>query len=257
VTVTYDELVVLLRNAGCVFAEDEAEILLDHAENTGEDLGSLVARRVAGEPLEYIVGWVEFAGLQLGIEAGVFVPRQRTEFLVDQAIALAPPSAVILDLCCGCGALGIAVASSLEQAELHASDVDTVAVECARENVSHGGHVYWGDLFEPLPASLRGRVDLLLANVPYVPTSAIALMPPEARDHEPRSTLDGGPDGLAVLRRVAAEAPAWLAAGGNVFFETSAEQAAAAATILTGAGLTPTIATDDERGATVLIGRRD
>ena len=249
-----DDLVTVLRNAGCVFAEDEAAILQETA--SGAELDALVRRRVAGEPLEYLVGWVEFCGLQLGILPGVFVPRQRTEFLVEQAEALAPSNPVIVDLCCGCGALGIAVASAMESAELHAADIDPVAVECARENVSHGGHVHHGDLFGALPDHLRGRVDVLLANVPYVPSAAIELMPPEARDHEPRTTLDGGVDGLDVLRRVAVEAPAWLAPGGHVLFETSGDQAEAAAAAVAAAGLSATIAVDDERGATVVIGRR-
>ena len=248
------ELVDRLRAAGCVFAEDEAEILEEVA--SGAELEAMVARRIAGEPLEYIVGFVDFCGLQLGIEPGVFVPRQRTQFLVERAIELAPPTAVVVDLCCGNGALGIAVASSLEQAELHAADVDLAAVECARENVGHGGQVHLGDLFTALPDALRGKIDVLLANVPYVPSAAIEQMPPEARDYEPRVTLDGGPDGLDVLRRVAAEAPAWLAPRGNVFFETSREQATSAAEVVRNAGLNPTIETNDELNATVVIGQR-
>lgn len=249
------ELVDRLRAAGCVFAEDEAELLQEVAD--GAELEALVQRRIAGEPLEYVVGFVDFCGLQLGIEPGVFVPRQRTQFLVEQAISLAPATAVVVDLCCGNGALGIAVASSLEQAELHAADVDLTAVECARENVGHGGQVHLGDLFTALPSTLRGRVDVLLANVPYVPSGAIEQMPPEARDYEPRFTLDGGADGLDVLRRVAAEAPEWLGPGGRVFFETSRDQAEPATVALVAAGLSATIATDDDRGATAIIGRRD
>ena len=248
------DLITTLRNAGCVFAEDEAEIL--QATASGPELDELVRRRIAGEPLEHVVGFVEFCGLQLGVVPGVFVPRQRTEFLVEQAESLAPPNPVIVDLCCGCGALGIAVASAMESAELHCADIDPVAVECAEENVGHGGHVHHGDLFDALPDHLRGRVDILLANVPYVPTDAIALMPPEARDHEPHVTLDGGPDGLSVLRWVASEAPAWLSPGGHVFFETSHEQADPAAEIVRAAGLTAAVESDEERGATVIIGSR-
>ena len=100
---------------------------------------------------------------------------------------------------------------------MHAADIDPAAVRCARRNLGPaGGQVYQGDLYGPLPAGLRGRVDILLANVPYVPTSDVALLPPEAREHEARVALDGGPDGLDVLRRVAAGAPAWLAPGGHL-----------------------------------------
>jgi release factor glutamine methyltransferase len=261
---TYDELVLVLRAAGCVFAEGEAQLLLDAV---GEDarsypggdrgeLDELVARRVAGEPLEYILGWVDFCGLQLSIEAGVFVPRQRTAFLVEIARELSPDRAVVLDLCCGCGALGIALGTDLAHVELHAVDIDPVAVECAIENVGMAGEVYLGDLFEPLPASLRGRVDILLANVPYVPTAAIAFMPSEAREHEPQVTLDGGADGQDVMRRVIAQAPAWLAPGGRLLIETSDEQAPSSLALLTAAGLEAALAQDDDRGATVIVGTR-
>ena len=116
--------------------------------------------------------------------------------------------------------------------------------------------MFEGDLDEPLPASLRGRVDLLVANVPYVPTDDIALMPPEARDHEPRVTLDGGADGLDVLRRVAAVAPRWLAPGGHLLVETSEAQAAAAVDAFTAAGLAARVVVDEDAGATVVVGTR-
>jgi len=113
------------------------------------------------------------------------------------------------------------------------------------------GTVYQGDLFEPLPSTLRGRVDVLLANVPYVPTQEIELLPAEARLHEDRVALDGGPDGLCVLRRVAAEAPQWLAPSGHLLIETSAAQAPGARTAFT--QLAARIAYSDEYDATVVI----
>ncbi|MEV4319250.1 putative protein N(5)-glutamine methyltransferase [Actinocrispum sp. NPDC049592] len=243
------DIVARLRAAGCVFAEDEAALLTA----APGDLDSMVARRIAGEPLEYIIGWVSFAGLRIFVEPGVFVPRQRTTFLVQQAIAVTPPGSVVLDLCCGSGAIGAAIAAAVP-ISLYATDIDPVAVACARRNVS--GEVFVGDLFEPLPASLRGRVNTLVANVPYVPTSAISLMPPEARDHEPHYTLDGGPDGLDIFRRVVTAAPEWLAPGGSLFIETSTEQAPSAVAALREAGLAADIAADDELGATVVIGTR-
>ncbi|GAB3909542.1 putative protein N(5)-glutamine methyltransferase [Kibdelosporangium lantanae] len=238
-----------LRAAGCVFAEEEAELLTA----APGDLESMVARRVAGEPLEYVLGWAEFRGLRIFVEPGVFVPRQRTSLLVSTAVAAAPTRPVVVDLCCGSGALGAAVAAEVPGVSLHASDLDPVAVRCARRNVP--GEVYEGDLFAPLPPSLRGRVDLLLANVPYVPTSAIASMPPEARDHEAPMALDGGTDGLDVFRRVVAEAPAWLAPGGSLFVETSERQAPVAVAVLESAGLTARVESDDEIGATVVVGQ--
>jgi release factor glutamine methyltransferase len=139
--------------------------------------------------------------------------------------------------------------------ELHAADVDPVAVRYARRNLADlGGAVHEGDLFAPLPAMLRGRVDVLVANVPYVPTDAIALMPPEARDHEPRRSLDGGADGLDVLRRVAAEAGQWLAPGGTLLVETSRRQSATALDVMAAGGLRATLVDPDDEDALVASG---
>jgi release factor glutamine methyltransferase len=246
-------IVSTLRAAGCVFAEAEAELLLEATRSPAE-LVDLVTRRAAGEPLEHVVGWAGFHGLRLAVGPGVFVPRRRTEFVVDQAIALIRPGAVVLDLCCGCGAVGAAVRAAAEGIELHAVDVDPAAVRYARRNLP-GAHVHRGDLFQPLPAAVRGRVDLLTVIAPYVPTGSIRLMPPEAREHEPSATLDGGPDGLDVLRRVLAEAVHWLAPGGHLLTETGTDQVRAATTAITRAGLTAGAATDEE-GNTVLIGAK-
>lgn len=274
--VDIDALVGRLRAAGCVFAEEEARLLVEAASSPAE-LDDLARRRESGLPLEHVVGWVAFRGLRIPVDPGVFVPRRRTELLVDEAARLLTSTSadrarrapgvplVVVDLCCGCGALGFALAHELRATggdgavELHAADVDPVAVRCARRVVAQvGGRAYLGDLYDALPASLRGRVDVLLANVPYVPGTAIALMPPEARLHEPRTALDGGPDGLAVLRRVAAEAASWLAPGGHLLVETGDDQVAAALDSFREAGLAARAAgTDEETGeATAVIGTR-
>jgi release factor glutamine methyltransferase len=148
----------------------------------------------------------------------------------------------------------MAVAAAVDGIELHAADVDPVAVAVARRNLG-AAQVHVGDLFEALPAALRGRVDVLVANLPYVPSGSIALMPPEARDHEPRIALDGGPDGLDVVRRVTAGAPAWLAPAGSLLFESSTDQAPRAVEIVAAAGLEPRVVSEDDLGATVVIGR--
>jgi release factor glutamine methyltransferase len=250
------DTVSTLRAAGCVFAEDEARLLIS-AARTREDLAGMVQLRVHGRPLEVILGRVEFCGLAIAVDAGVFVPRQRTEFLVRQAVALAEAGAVVVDLCCGTGALGALVAAELGEAELYAADIDPAAVRCARRNLAAaGGQVYEGDLYEPLPASLRGRVDVLVVNAPYVPTDEIAMMPPEAREHEPRVALDGGPDGVDVQRRVAAGAPLWLAPGGHVLIETSEQQAPLASAAMGGNGLLSRTVSSKELHSTVVIGTR-
>jgi release factor glutamine methyltransferase len=282
-----------LRAAGCVFAEEEASILASAAD-TPADLDAMVERRAAGEPLEQVVGWAEFCGLRIFVDPGVFVPRRRSEFLVSVAVGLARSRGgcglpVIVDLCCGTGALGLAVAAGLDRgcessgggepgqpgqdaglggggfasppsasllaAELHAADLDPAAVACARRNVEPaGGHVYQGDLFGALPSALRDRIDVLICNAPYVPTSEIAFMPAEAREHEALMALDGGTDGLAILRRAAAGAVEWLAPGGVLLVETGERQAPSMAGAMSAAGLAAQVREDDESAATVVTG---
>jgi release factor glutamine methyltransferase len=263
-----EEVVAQLRAAGCVYAEDEARLLLSEA-GTPDALAVMVDRRVAGEPLEQVIGWAEFCGLRVPVDPGVFVPRRRTEHLVRQTtkLLLAEPTAhpVVVDLCCGSGAIGAAVLAAMSarsdgrseaaRVELHSVDVDPVAVRCARRTVEPaGGRVYLGDLYEPLPAGLRGRVDLVLANAPYVPTEELRLLPPEAREHEPVVALDGGRDGLDVQRRVIEGAPAWLAPGGHVLVETGEHQASRTAEAVAAAGLQARVTSAPELGATVVIG---
>lgn len=266
-------LVTRLRAAGCVFAEDEARLLVSTAR-TPSDLAAMTDRRIAGFPLEQVLGWAEFCGLRIAVDPGVFVPRRRTEFLVRQAAALvrtrtrdaAGPRPVVVDLCCGTGAVGAALAAAVNgpapstspvppRIDLYATDIEPAAVRCARRNLRPAaGQVYEGDLYAPLPPALRGRVDLLVVNAPYVPTDAIGLLPPEARDHEPRVALDGGTDGLDVQRRVAADALRWLAPGGHLLIETSERQAPHTLEAFRRGGLVTRPAADDDLGATVAIG---
>jgi release factor glutamine methyltransferase len=245
-------LVARLRAAGCVFAEDEARLLIEAATGPAE-LTRLAERRAAGEPLEQVLGWAEFDGLRITVEPGVFVPRRRSELVVARAAELTRPGDVVLDLCCGSGALAAALRTRVGALQLYAADLEPAAVRCARRNLP-GVPVLLGDLFDPLPATLRGRVRVLLANTPYVPSAAIAAMPPEARDHEPRTALDGGADGLDVQRRVATEAPGWLAPGGHLLFEIGADQETAARAVLAAAGFRTDVVTSAELGATVIIG---
>jgi release factor glutamine methyltransferase len=263
------DLVARLRDAGCVFAEDEAELLTEavaghsSTDAAADELERLVARRVAGEPLEQVLGWAEFAGLRIAVEPTVFVPRRRTELLAAEAARLARGAStgghvpVVVDLCCGAGAIGAAIADAAGPIELVASDLDPAAVRAARRNLDPiGARVTEGDLFEALPADLRGRVDVLAVNAPYVPTDEIAMMPPEARDHEAFLALDGGADGLDVHRRVAAEAGDWLSPGGHLLIETSRRQAATTAALMRAGGLDTRVLRDDDLAATVVVGRR-
>jgi release factor glutamine methyltransferase len=243
-----------LRESGCVFAEDEARLLIAEAADP-ELLADLVERRCAGAPLEHVLGWAEFRGLRLAVAPGVFVPRLRTEFLVECVLAELPAAGCVLDLCCGCGAIGAAVRAARPDALVHAVDVDARAVACAEQNLGPG-RVHHGDLFTPLPGELRGTVDVVVANAPYVPSAALPTMPAEARLHEPRAALDGGADGTGVQRRIVAAAPRWLRPGGRLLLETSAEQSTLLVAELEQAGLDCAVVRDADREATVVIGRR-
>ncbi|WP_433273987.1 putative protein N(5)-glutamine methyltransferase [Actinosynnema sp. CS-041913] len=245
------DVVARLRAAGCVFAEDEAGLLAGSAATPAE-LAELVERRVAGLPLEQVLGWAEFRGLRIAVEPGVFVPRRRTGFLVEQAVPLVRPGSVVVDLCCGTGAVGAALAA-VAPVEVYAADVDPAAVRCARRNVDPG-RVFEGDLYAALPPELAGRVEVVVANAPYVPTAAIGTMPPEARDHEPLVALDGGRDGLDVQRRVIAEAPGWLAPGGALLVETSERQSPGTLAAFERAGFDAAVARSADLDATVVIG---
>jgi release factor glutamine methyltransferase len=247
-------VVAALRAAGCVFAEDEAGLLVDAARSDA-DLETLLHRRAGGEPLEHVLGWAEFCGQRIAVGPGVFVPRRRTELLVRLAADVVRPGAVVVELCCGAAAVATALAAAVRGLALHAVDIDPAAVACARRNLGPvGGRVCEGDLDAPLPAALRGHVDVVVANAPYVPTAAIAVMPPEARDHEPAVALDGGADGLDIQRRVAAVAPRWLAPGGHLLIETSEEQAPHTAAAVVEAGLVARVERCEERDATAVVG---
>lgn len=252
----WESIVRKLRAAGCVFAEDEARLLLSSSRDAIQ-LAEWVDQRAAGYPLEHIIGWAEFCGLRIELQPGVFVPRLRTEFLVRQAAALIQPGDVVVDLCCGSGALSAALMAFTERIELHAVDIDPAAVRCARRNIQlDKGCVYEGDLFDPLPLQLYNRVHVIVANAPYVPTEAIKRMPMEARVHEARLALDGGADGLDIQRRIAAEAPLWLAQGGCLLVETSERQAPSTVELFAQYGLLSSWVRSDELDANVIIGIR-
>ncbi|QNN54770.1 putative protein N(5)-glutamine methyltransferase [Nocardioides mesophilus] len=249
-------MVATLRAAGCVFAEEEAALLVE-AATTPEQLDRLVRERVGGVPLEHLLGWAAFHGLRIEVDRGVFVPRRRTELLVAETLTCLDDRArpVVVDLCCGAGAIAAAIAACAPDVEVHAAELDPKAVTCARRNVEpRGGTVHEGDLYAALPTGLAGRVDVLVANAPYVPTGSIAMMPPEARLHEHPVALDGGTDGLDVQRRVVAGAGAWLAPGGRLLIESSRRQAGQLAEEMRAHGLEARIVSDEELNATAVVG---
>lgn len=258
------DVVARLRAAGCVFAEDEAA-LLAAAAGSDRELDALTARRATGAPLEHVVGWASLGGLRIAVTPGVFVPRVRSELLAAQAATRAARARarttrpVVVDLCCGSGALGLVVATRVPGVELHAADIDPAAVACARDNLAGiagtaAAQAHLGDLDAALPPRLRGRVDVMVANVPYVPTAAVPSLPAEARLHEAAIALDGGADGLDVVRRVAAAAPVWLAPGGTVLVEAAIAQAPTARAVFADAGLCAEVVTSDELEVAAVLG---
>ena len=218
----------------------------------------MVARRVAGLPLEQVLGWAEFCGLRIVVEPGVFVPRRRTALLVDQTLALLTDvdGPVVVELCCGSGAVAAAVHHARPDVELHASDIEPRAIHCARRNLDGIGSVHEGDLTAALPGELAGRVDVIVANAPYVPSDEIAMMPPEARDHEPRVALDGGADGVDVHRQVAEQATRWIRPGGYLVIETSRCQAPLTLDAMTRQGFDACVVRSDALDATATVGRK-
>ena len=203
----------------------------------GEGVGpidELIARRLRGEPLAWITGWVRFCGLRVGIGPGVFVPRPHSERLAWRAVALLPAGGVAVDLCTGSGAVAAVLGSARPRATVLATDIDPVAVACARRN---GVRALEGSLDEPLPPSLRGRVHVVAAVVPYVPTEELHLLPRDVLDHEPRRALDGGPGGTTMLVRAAEAAARLLRPGGSVLLELGGDQAAEMSTVFTDAAL--------------------
>ena len=230
---------------------------------TRAELDALVERRAAGEPLEQVVGWAEFAGLRIVVDPGVFVPRRRSEFLVSVAVGLAgwrPDGGeipVVVDLCCGTGALGLAVASGLGGwADLHAADLDPAAVACARRNVEPaGGHVYVGDLFGALPGGLRGRADILICNAPYVPTGRSRSCRPRRATTSRWSRSTAASTGSRSCAGPRRRRPTGSRPAASCWWRRATGRHRRWPTAMAAAGLSPAIHTDEDWGATVVTGR--
>ena len=227
-------VVLALTDGGCVAPAEEADALFQASSVGVGSIEELVARRLHGEPLAWITGSVLFCGVRILVDPGVFVPRPHTEAMVQRAISLLPAGGIAVDLCTGSGAVAAVLAWAHPQATVIATDIDPVAVACARRN---GVNVLVGDLDEPLPPSLRGRVDVMTAVVPYVPSEELPFLPRDVLANEPRPALDGGPGGTTVLVQVAEAAVRWLGPGGSVLLELGGDQADEVATALEGVGL--------------------
>jgi len=210
-----------LAAAGCVAADEESEELAAAARGDDGVLAALVDRRTTGEPLAWITGTVVFCGCSVAISPGVFVPRWQSEPLAERAAELLRPDGRAIDLGTGSGAIASVLLDRRPGASVLGTERDPVAVECARRN---GVAVAEGDLFEAVPTSWQGTVDVIVGVLPYVPTDEIAYLPRDVPAFEPISALDRGDDGLLVIRRAVAEVPQWLHEGGHVLFEIGGDQ---------------------------------
>jgi release factor glutamine methyltransferase len=223
-----------LAEGGCVAPGAEANALLRASSEGVGPIEELIAHRLHGKPLAWITGSMRFCGVRVRVDPGVFVPRPHTQALARRAVSLLPDVGIAVDLCTGSGAVAVVLGSAHPAATVVATDVDPVAVACARRN---GVSALVGNLDEPLSPSLRGRVDVMTAVVPYVPTEELHLLPRDVLANEPRRALDGGRRGTTVLVRAAEAAARWLRPGGSVLLELGGDQAGEVATTLADVGL--------------------
>ena len=242
-----------LAAAGCITPRDEADALLHAAGDDADALTSMLERRIEGEPLPWITGTISFCGLEVRVTPGVYVPRWQTEPLARMAASLMPPDGVAVDLCTGSGAVAMVLAAAAPAARVIATDIDPVAVACARRN---GVDARVGRLDEPLPASLEGTADVLTAVPPYVPTDQLRFLPRDVQAHEPRAALDGGEDGTDVLAEIVRRSPRWLRPGGSVILELGGDQAFDLAPIARAAGFgEPEVLRDAEQDPRGIVAR--
>ena len=214
-------LTELLTKNGFVAAEEEADELLECAGGDREQLKAMVERRLTGEPLAWITGTVSFCGIQVNVDPGVYVPRWHSERLARRAVARLPSKGTAIDLCTGSGAIAKLLMVERGRARVLACDLDERAVACAAAN---GVAAYRGDLFAALPTALHGRVDVVVAVVPYVPTGELGLLQRDTFKFESPLAYDGGPDGTTLLRRVVNDGRRFLRPGGTLLVELGGDQ---------------------------------
>lgn len=212
----------MLAEAGCIAPREEADELIGAAAGDPKVLRDLLSRRARGEPIAWLTGTITFGGLPLFVAPGVYVPRWQTEQLARRAATLLPPAGVAADLCTGAGAIAVVLAAAVPTARVLATEVDSVAVGCARRNRVE---VFEGFLDDPLPRELEHRVDVVTAVVPYVPTDALRLLPRDVQAFEPRLALDGGVEGTDLLAEVVRRSSGWLGPGGWLLLELGGDQA--------------------------------
>jgi release factor glutamine methyltransferase len=257
--------------------EIEAEELLAHARGVDEvdpdeqipervaaRFQGMIARRARGEPVQFITGYAEFRGIKLIAKPGVFVPRDSTEFLAEQAVRRLRRRrrAIAVDLATGGGTVALAVANETRDVRVYGSDLSKRAVRVARTNAERLGlkaTFVTGDLFDGLPKKIRGRVDVITLHPPYVAKREVRELPDEIRRFEPAHTLtDNSPDGLGLVHRAAAESPRWLKKGGWLLIEVSPDRARSVARVVRDYGFRDVRSTagGELKVTRVVVGRR-
>ena len=222
-------------------------------EAAGHRFRALVARRADHEPLQHLLGYEDFRGLRLRVTPDVLIPRPETEGLVEWALELLGPAPLLLaDIGTGSGAIACALAAARPDARVLATDTSPAALAVAEGNARALGladrvRVVAGDLLEPLAGAL-GTVDMIVANAPYLPTGILPSLPREVFAFEPRQALDGGPDGMDVIRRLLTAAPAALRPGGRLVLEIGEDQAGPLAALMAAGGFVDVASRDDLRG---------
>ena len=235
-----------LAAAGCVAPEAEAAELAAAAADE-DTLSAFVDRRTKGEPLAWITGTIVFCGCEIAIDPGVYVPRWQTEPLAELAAELLAPEGRAIDLGTGSGAIAGVLMDRRPGASVIGTENDPVATRCARRN---GVEVAQGDLFDGIAESWKGSVDVIVGVLPYVPTEAIALLPRDVPEFEPLMALDGGTDGLAIVRRAVTESRAWLKDRGHLLLELGADQPGLLSQTLQASGFGEVRVIYDEEGDT-------
>ena len=257
------EIIRVFKKAGIECAEAEARqlachvlscdlsYLILHSREEIDDKvllasAALINERCKGKPLQYVMGTASFYGIDLAVDERVLIPRPETELLAERAIAELKerPFPKVMDLCTGSGAIAAAVAANVPNVKVIATELSPRAFMLARVNLRPYANVkvLRGDLFEALeskdsdPSTKDIPFDAILTNPPYIPSGAIAGLAPEVKDHEPHMALDGGKDGLDIIKRIIAEAPAHLKPSGFLLMEIGDDQADAVMDLVLSSG---------------------
>ena len=287
------EVSAFLESQGIEDAAKEAEIFITETLHIGKSklysgsleisaeisdrIDSFAARRAQGEPLQYIIGHVDFYGLKINVGSGVLIPRPETELLVEEAIKLlkeTPPlpplskggqrGVKILDLCTGSGCIAIALAKRLPEAHVYGIDKSDTAIQYAIQNATKNNiknvHFIKGDLFEPVTAHCSlftvHCFDCIVSNPPYIKTADIQGLQREIKDYEPVEALDGGEDGLYFYRRIFKDASKSLKETGIIILEIGHDQADDVGKIAMNAGFKNVTFIKDYAGIKrILVGR--